>query len=530
MAKPATVRAQALGGTWETIGSDRAAGVWVENLVTEYDESGPSKCSFDLRRRPGQPWPDIGANTPIDVEIAGVHEWSGRVSDTPSHSGQDQVISVQCEGWQFHLDDDAYEKFYVHSRLGDWKDTRTFPGANLGLMLNRFSVNAGDGVIQIGCPKGTEWPTSTGVGVTLDLGPANTIKGFSAHWEINGASAFQLYFRLTDTPNCLALPVIDLDVEGWPLLVTDGASTTSPGKRYLHIFLWNPRAAITPTDDAFVSIKAVTAYAETDYVAFPAGIANLKASDVILDALAMGTSQLSSDMSLVAPTATNLNDFFQDGPRTPREVIDNANTFHNYKLQVDVDRRPVFGPKPARPIFEIADPSSVNGDDPSANSGADVYDQVLVQGTDQSGQRVRSLRTTTARNAVTARGFHHTKRLDIGFTLPSDGVLAAAIGDAWLADNHLTPFKGTRTLVGDGSIRDLLTGQSIGLHTLGRKTMELIRFPDQIDPDTGDLGRDGRMIKVRYIHAEDTAEITIDNSRADFEALLARMAAVVGSG
>lgn len=49
-------------------------------------------------------------------------------------------------------------------------------------------------------------------------------------------------------------------------------------------------------------------------------------------------------------------------------------------------------------------------------------------------------------------------------------------------------------------------------------------------PDTGDHGRDGRIASVKYDPAADQATVTIDNTRAIYEALVARLAVVTGSG
>jgi hypothetical protein len=55
------------------------------------------------------------------------------------------------------------------------------------------------------------------------------------------------------------------------------------------------------------------------------------------------------------------------------------------------------------------------------------------------------------------------------------------------------------------------------------QTGELLRFNDLIDPDTGDLGRDGRIVEVTYNHDENSVVVTIDSSRTSFESLLERI-------
>jgi hypothetical protein len=129
---------------------------------------------------------------------------------------------------------------------------------------------------------------------------------------------------------------------------------------------------------------------------------------------------------------------------------------------------------------------------------------------------------------VDRQGFRRTMRLPISAALPADGVVAAALGDVWLSDHKLIPFKGTVT-VKEGDVREVLTGATVPLELLPIRTMELLRFNDRNDPDTGGQGRDGRIVAAKWTHATDSCEITIDNSREYFTSLLARLSAFTGS-
>ena len=60
------------------------------------------------------------------------------------------------------------------------------------------------------------------------------------------------------------------------------------------------------------------------------------------------------------------------------------------------------------------------------------------------------------------------------------------------------------------------------------RTGELIRFSDRIDPDTGAQGRDGKIVEASYKVDDNSVELTIDSSRAGFEALLNRLGVVLG--
>src|ERR1035437_482485 len=146
----ATVRLQALDGTWETCGADRAIGVDPESVGCTHNEWGPDKASFQLHRSPIAIWPDLGSFAPVEIEIGGVLVWEGRTGETPLKEGAEQVINVQCEGWQYQTDDDVYQPLYVHSKLTDWKDCRSFLGEDLTAFTTAGVVSASTGALTIG--------------------------------------------------------------------------------------------------------------------------------------------------------------------------------------------------------------------------------------------------------------------------------------------------------------------------------------------------------------------------------------------
>ena len=56
----------------------------------------------------------------------------------------------------------------------------------------------------------------------------------------------------------------------------------------------------------------------------------------------------------------------------------------------------------------------------------------------------------------------------------------------------------------------------------------MIHFSDRVDPVTGANGVNGRITEVRWSADSDTAEVTLDNSRMNFEVLLSRIAVAQG--
>jgi hypothetical protein len=110
--------------------------------------------------------------------------------------------------------------------------------------------------------------------------------------------------------------------------------------------------------------------------------------------------------------------------------------------------------------------------------------------------------------------------LEIGSAITETEALV--LGDAFLSLHRTTPFKGTLTVT-RGGVRRLLGGANVHPGHLLREGGELIRFTHRIDPDTGGLGRDGRIASIEYDSDSETATVAIDNDNANFEALLARL-------
>lgn len=656
--KDVTIRLQALDGTWETCGSDRARGIVPENVVLSADGWGSKTASFDLRRDPKAAWPDIGAFTPVKVEIGGQLRWSGRVKETPSRDGADRVMSVQCEGWQAHLDDDLYERVYVHRNMGDWKDSRSFLGENLALFTTAGQVGSGEGAITIGWPNGAVLSAGANVGVKLDLGPGNTAAAIAV--EVKGVtgpansgaylfavgSATDFYFGSgSNSPFADAA----LSVIGTNANLYEGNLPTPT--RYVTVGLYVP-SAVTLNGDVTLQITGLTVVTDPAFITAASSNTLLKAPTVIRDALNRATVLLSTDRSLIDPDSTvsfSIPSLAPGEPKTPREMWEAVNAYHDYMSKIDVHRRPVFLPKPARPKYTVGAWSPMELEDSSQNSGEDIYNRAIVTATSPAGESLRVERTaaatTYARAAVTPvdtskssgtgtsvstvfsgtfqkgrryrltfaltwggsrvsvsmvsagddgvtvpiygpygpygvsgstftvdwtptgdragsaisfraaasgagatvafngltvttpvsglldrRLFRRSKQVAVATTMPADGVAMAQIGDTWLKAHVGTPFKGTNTIVGDEAVRDRLSGTPVPCDQLLLDTGELLHFSDRVHPDSGGIGRDGRMVNVTYDHNKNEVSVALDNTRSNFEALLARLAVVTGGG
>lgn len=688
--KTVTIRVQTLDGTWETIGVDRLRGVYPENDSYTADEWGSSKCSFDLHRDPGAIFPDLSAFTPIDVEIGGQLVWSGRVTETPIREG-DRIFNVQGQGWQFHLDDDVFSWSYVHADLSDWKDQRTFPGTILTAYTTAYQMTA-DKLLNLMLPNGTVASTGTLGALTLDLGPGRTATTIEVAAKSGGNAGIRLMFRAGDTPDTGADEFLITSIPTTPTAAT--FNPTNP-HRYWRLALFNNSGApLNGGDDTWLQILSAQVFAINAYdSAVGADVLTgnsslLTASTVVTDAIGRGTTLLSTDLTGIVASSFKFPEFALDGQRTPREVINAANAVEDRRAKIDVNRRIIFEAKPTSPRIEAgAWPGSVF-DDASANSGDDIYNRAIVEGTGPDSSRVSFQRTqgqaagatletistpapgnpsfavdastwtpsspslitrnttggqfdtapaggrwdraptgtgipvevgdtltetftgtfkagtlyvlnawfgasgpmqgsgaditfgaagdfvtgrwgdvgtpsvrqiswiptvdhtsgvtlkivTTARTTwlidslalftsrptlVDRRGFKRTHILPITNSL--NQTLAERIGDVWLAAHRTTPLKGTAQIIGDKACRDITTGADTPPELLLTMTGDLLRLAHRVDPDTGGQGRDGRIAEVTYTPATDTATVAIDSRRTSHEALLERLAVVVGS-
>lgn len=678
------VRLQALDGTWETCGVDRAAGIFPENVTLSADQWGPKTASFDLRRDPSLPWPDVLAFTPVKIEVDGQLVWSGRVTETPSREGSETVMSVTCEGWQHHLDDDLLQRVWVAADLTRWKNYGENINANPSSWPTSWTVSAGDGALRITWPADLK-PSGGGL-VYFDAGPGGKIrritwKRSSSNWGGNNA-LYVLGF------NTLYSPETTVSL-GSQSAVTDNAGSQSFGVGYRYVaFRMDANSwGSASTTDCWVSFKDVNILTDTSFDSNGSSV--LKASTVVADVVASAAPLLSSNTGTIAATALNLPEYAPEEPRTPREHINAVNGFHGWTTKVDAFRRMNYYAKPSRAKYSIGEYSLKESAGSSGSAGAEIYNKVLVSGQDAGGNPVQITRysgdaqggfvpdtdltwinpfftgtdvshwsvynggagvaftrTTTAGEYVSApaagklscpngiygsaymeasgvtvpsrvykvtfkarsstsnvgmnvtitaasgtptdagtlylqggalpttfttftlmvtptstdpfvlvldinnntgstasvmiddltiessqrtlpdrRDFLRAFHLSVNTVLPADGVLAAAIGDAWLSNHVTTTFKGDVTVAGPQSVRDRLSGQPVPLYQLLADTDELVYFSDRIDPDTGGMGRTGRITNVTYTPADDKAVLTLDNTRTDFETLLTRLGA-----
>ena len=401
---PVTVRLRTMDGVWEVGGVDRRHGIYPENVKYASDAWGSSKASFDLKREPDAFWPDLRALTPVDIEVGGTLVWSGRIQETPARdTPTDAVINVQCEGWQYHLDDDAYRRLYVSNDTSAWKDTRTMAGFNAyPNFASNLAVENNDGQITLGCPKGETWYGSTAVGVSFDAGPNpdNWIANAYA-WVMRSEGAppnVLLYVRgsdrLAQTGHMSGGAHAGDSVSGATASTISNTGfqvfgTSFPNGvryRYVHVFFYNNGADYTAGLNDMWFLGKLLLVSNGAYQS--SGNSALTADMVVKDAIAKATRNLSSDLSQIAATSFVPPELNMAQHQTAREVISAVNAYHNYETRVDVNKRVVFQPRASTPELTIGRWSNAEIEDASANSSEDMFNRCVVSGNDVADQPI----------------------------------------------------------------------------------------------------------------------------------------------
>jgi hypothetical protein len=520
-----TVRLQTLNGTWETCGADRAIGVVPESLKASASGWGYDKASFDLHRSVIALWPDLSAYTPIEVEIGGVVIWEGRTNDTPMH-GAEQVVNVQCEGWQYNLDDDTYSRAYVHSKLSDWRDARSFLGTVLaGNFVSAPQVGVTQGAITLGWGAGSTVAVGNTAGVMLDLGPSGTARRIVVELDRNTVTdaEIRMYVRGANQENCFSEFT---DAVSNVVVATGGglyAGTLAFDCRYVSIFLYYAGGG-GPSSEQTARIKKVYVFAEAAYEG--GNVSQLKASTIVRDALEQTTNLLSTDYTQISTTSFAIADFVLSKSSSARKAIEAANAYHNWITKVGRNMRFTFAARPTAPLLEIGAWAGSDFDDTSANSGGEIFNRAIVEATGPDGSALAVAREST-NSIVSRRVFRRTELVQVSSALTS--AAAAQITEVFLAAHSTTPFKGEASVTA-GGVRMVLGGQPVPPYVLLAHTQELLRVSHLTDPDTGGLGRDGTIAEVTYTHKDQTAVIVLDDKRGNFEALLSRLEVVQNVG
>lgn len=672
------LRVQELGGSWLSIGTERSRGIWIDptNFSCDADLWGTRQLQALVRYDPRVLQPHLSAFTPWELEVGCVPYASGRISETPSTDGDDRSMTITGEGWQYHTDDDAFQLQYVHTSLTDWQDARQglFTDLAVGDYAAAGTVSTDNqGAIVFSSPANTLYPTGRRIGVYLDLGPDTTCAYASVDYQSsNNTTAETLHVRGQNAPQFGSQDGSYAAVDAATVVNFPNPSGTLNGSfatpsRYIVIYTI-ATAGDTPTQDVWWKLTGIRLY--NDVALQSGGQSALLGSTIVKDAISRATLLISRDFSQVPNTNFVIPEFAMTGYSTPRTAIQNALAFDDVIPRITVEKQISVRARPTLPIYEVGDWAGAEFQDASTNSGDQIFNSVVVTGTDAAGSPIVVRRSqpapfyspspiqptnpsatvnttgwaasgagTLSRDTVTfdttpgafkvalaspgdlgmstaawtggtfipgqsylltfrlqvtgpvapisafvtdangsvigfinpgvpgswatktitftpqttgnptfgvagsagaaasiwvdslalqqgaatlvdRRAFRRTYNLDTNMSLTV--AAAAAIGDVYLAGHKTTPFKGTLNLVGPGSIRKIRGGQSVAMGELLRNTGELIQFSHLTDPDTGGLGRYGRIISAA-LSGPQSATVQIDDTRDNFQDFINRI-------
>lgn len=520
-----TVRIQTLNGGWETLGADRYRGVVPEGLTCSANRWGSDVCSFSLRRDTSVLSADISTWTPVEISVAGAVVWDGRIRATPTSESSGSVVSVQGQGWQYHLDDDSYSKVYAQTRLTEYQDARSFLTADLATMKAYGQITVGDGVILMMIPNGTVVPVSTGFAVTIDLGPGNGAKrGVVTADSSNNVASTGLYMIGTDVSwwNDGSRQDFFSGIANNAGATLTQSNTTSNVHRYITFLMFS--SSFTAAADVWFRIKTVQLFSDTAYESGGASI--LKIDQIANDALSQATTLLSTDRSEIKTGTFSIPEFAVTD-QTPRQVIASANAYENFETKMLIGRRLAVRPRPTVPIYEIGAWSGAAFEDASAGSGDDIINRFLVRGTGPDGGQLLVDRRSSGIGVTTLadrRGFLHTRVTTANAAITT--AVGNRIGDLYLKAYSTAPFSGgfQATM---GGVRRADTGQEVHPAWMLLGTGQLVRCVDRVDPDTGAWGRAGEIDSVTYTADDLSSSVTINENRAGLDSLLARYQVVV---
>lgn len=394
------IRIQPTGQTWETLGAARLAGIWPESIEAQADAWGPSTMDFVMKAEPGARRPDLLPYTPIDLEVDGVMCWSGFVWQRPTAQND---YAVNCKGWQYHLDDDLFDRAYVHTRLTDYQDIRSFLAADLTQTIFSGTISNDNGIVTVGWRNGDAVAASRAVGVTYDAGPDSAFTRAVIQAQTSFNASFHMYIIGHDIPYWNATVGSTRDdyvtaqlINNTPWTAANQTQTfaaTIPGgrsHRYTTLLLWSNAGSAGLTADVWIKFVSVQLFRSTTYEAGNASI--LKSSQVVTDALT-AAPLLNQAASKITAGTFSMPMFATGGYVTPRTVIEAANAVENYRTKIGGGdlKTLVYDPKPTAPFAEVGEWSGSEFSDATV-TGEPIYNKAIVDGTGADGSRVVSAR------------------------------------------------------------------------------------------------------------------------------------------
>lgn len=514
------VSVQPTGGVWGQIGADIAPGIYPESLTCSANEMGPDTASFLLKRKGSIPWNDLLPGAPVEITRRGLIGWYGRVEEVSADNG-DGTQTVTCKGIQYHLDDDMVRPMFVHrSLVSGWKDWRTNLAATLANYTTNGQVDVGEGGIVFTHPVGAN---ACGNMVYYDAGPGCLIKRVAISWAKAFTGNHALYLVSGNTLSSINLRTTQVTINN-----TVGANSGT----YIYTLPTPARYVAIPIDsngyarpgDESCRISAALLFGEVAYES--AGDSAFTLDKLANFLLASGALPLlNSATDRIETFAFGIPELDPQRRITPRELLTAAQNLHDVRIQVDIDQKLVAELRPSVAAVEVGAWGQHEFRDGSTSRDP-ILSGAFAEGTDSAGEPLEVTGASTIATLPARQGYNKRNSMPIESALTT--ALATQLLTVYLANHQTAPFKGEQVVQGWGDLRGVSDG--LPRHAFGmlRMTEELMRFSDRTDPDTGALGRDGRIKTVTYTADDERASIGIDNDSRKFEAIAARVAALNG--
>lgn len=381
-----TVWTRPLGGRWEPLGVDRAGGIYPEGLALAADDWGSAGLDAELRRNPSVLHPDLAAFTPYEVEVDGLPVGIGDLWETPARGGFDPALAISGRGRQGNLDDDVYEKTYIHGRLADWFDIREHPSAVLTTFTLPPQVTVGTAqILMDNTPSGTGGTEA----VILDTGTGGAKTVVCTYIGGGGTGSLTMYGADTVADIATAngeTVTIDATPVATSITTTTVSFTNGPW-RYVAVSFNGSAGA------AWVAISKLLVASASAYIS--SNVSALKASTVVGDALTRAPV-IGQSTSKIATTSYDIPHITTEGQSSPREVMERVKAFEDPQIRVTMENELQLRTRPTAPLFEVGDwPGAAEFEDSSMNSGEEIFNAAVIE-----GQDVNSTALSTRRDGV----------------------------------------------------------------------------------------------------------------------------------
>lgn len=436
----AVLRLRPLGTDYRTVGTAEARGVWTEGVSATSNLAGSDSLDCVLHRDIGQQWFDAWPFVQAELEVAGSVVWGGRMKGNPSRAS-DQSWTLNMEGWQYHLDDDLVRKVYVHTRMSEWKDQRSFTIENLGNYRAGAQVANDRGNAAIMWPNGFAAVVGDRVGIFLDLGPGVFATRAVVQWARIGPADgnTSIICRGFDGTGALANAAAN-DAFSVTLATASGpsAGNFTTASRYVGIYCLRSVVGALGADVG-AQISSIQIFTSTAYESGNASI--LKADQVIKDCLP-SAPLFDQRTDLIAAGTFSIPDFQSGGYRTPRDVMVAAAAVEDNLIKVSEKRALVFKARPVTPSLVVGDWAGFVFDD--AGLSADG----ALSGIIAEAQGVDGTPLVSTANAVVAQSGIYDL---LSAQQPSNGLFETNTTGWSIATGS---FYGTGTLVWDNAAGD----------------------------------------------------------------------------